>query len=861
MLDNDSLYNYNWLPDVGTANGLGNARTDLPFGGYVVEVSSIQDPTCMTEVFVLVTNSDGPIATSTTTPATCQAADGTATLDPANYLYEWEDMTQGAFRDDLAAGIYFVTLTDTTTAPDCPNVLMLEVEEDSPLTATLVVEDYPDCGVSNGIVSIDVLNGSGNYNYTWGDGLMTPFARRDSLSSGVYSVTIMDNNAAACELEFLFVLEDSVGTATMTILDTTDVSCFGGANGAIDFEINYDVAFVQPADTVITDGVYYYENGNLPAGDYCIYLGDGAGCLVTSACFEIKEPEAMDLYLVLTPDCDNNGCVDVTVNGGTAPFTYDWAHLPGTIDSSNICGLLSDTYALIVTDSLNCTISEDAIIIPSCSTSCDYFGGLDSLIMEAPNCQSLAEACFNYPLQEILQYQILDNGLPYTLPVGGCNFDSLVVYDYSELFGQGALGPYEMLSWTVNGTVFSGEFLDVPALLDSMNVWDPTGNWQLVVDTLSGCADTLIAIISCNNELNLCVNQEEVFCVDTTNLDLLGPIVSMTNVCPDQATGSVAFVLDQDNYCIEYTGLTFGMDTACIAFCDALGNCDTVDLFVMVDSCVIQEITVVKDTVYINQTEIYCLDTFSLPGNIVSVENYCADLSGDFVDYFIDPQGFCMEYTGMELGVDSACVVVCDDLGFCDTTMFCVLVEEYFDPPIATPDTICTPGIAEGTPVVLDIQGNDILYGGVDSIYIITEPQWGTATINLDGSLTYNADEQVCERRDSFQYVVCTPTGCDTSMVTICIDCVDIVIFTAVSANGDGINDEFYIANIEEYPNNKLQIFNRWGNKVYETKGYKNQWKGTWNGNKDLPDGTYYYLLELNDEGSRVFQGYLELYR
>lgn len=916
MLGNDSLYNYTWLPDVGIANGLGNERSNLPFGGYVVEVASAIDPTCMTEVFVLVTNSDGPEATATTTAATCQASDGTASLDPANYLYQWEDMTNGATRNDLAAGMYFVTLTDTLTAPDCPNVLLIEIEEDSPLLASLTVDVVPDCGVSNGIVIIDVLNGSGNYTFTWDDGFTSISARRDSLSSGVYAVTIADTDTTACELEFLFVLQDDVGTATMTIADTMNVSCYDGSDGAIEFTINYDAAFVLPADTVITDGTYYYENGDLPAGDYCIYLGDGAGCLVTSACFTISEPEAMDLYLVVTPDCDNNGCIDVTVNGGTAPFTYNWAHLPGTVDSADICGLVSGNYELIVTDSLACVVTENAIFVPACVEFCDFFGGLDSVELAAATCQSLAQVCISYPLQEVLQYQILDNGLPYTLPITGCDFDSLVVYDYSELFGQGALGPYDMISWTVDGTIFSGAFQDIPGLLDSMNTWDPMGNWELasvgqfitggansstyssmlinavdfgttsnlginftsspngyqlelgagtheivVIDTLTGCSDTLVAIISCSNSFNICVNDEATFCVAASDLNLAGAVTSMTSVCPDLADGSVDFVLDQDNLCINYSGLAFGTDSICVEFCDALGNCDMIDLFVTVDSCVTQTTTLVKDTIYINQTEIYCIDTFSLPGNIVSIENYCADLSGDFIDYFIDPLGFCMEYTGVELGIDSACVVICDDLGFCDTTLFCVGVVEYFDPPVAMHDTICDPGIAEGTPVVLDVQANDTLYGGVDSIYILTQPTWGTVTINLDGSITFNADEQVCEREDAFEYVVCTPTGCDTATVTICIECVDIVIFTAVSANGDGVNDEFYIANIEEYPNSYLQIFNRWGNKVFETRNYKNQWKGTWNGNRDLPDGTYYYLLELNDEANRVFQGYLELYR
>ncbi|MFT5165897.1 MAG: hypothetical protein ACI8P3_001128, partial [Saprospiraceae bacterium] len=382
MVGNDSLYVYNWIPDAGTPEGIGNTRTDLPFGGYLVEVSNMADPTCMTQVFVLLTNADGPTASAVTTSATCQAADGTATLDPADYLYVWETPGSGAFRDDLAAGIYFVTLTDTINNPDCPNVMILEIEEESSLVASLTVNDYPDCGVSNGIVTIDVLNGSGSYTFVWDDGLSSGIATRDSLFSGVYGVTIYDNAPSACEYEFLFVLTDSVGTATISILDTLNVSCQGGNNGAIDFDINYLPTFALPADTVITDGTYYYENGELPAGNYCIYLGDAAGCLVAAACFEITEPEAMDLYLVVTSDCDNNGCVEVLVNGGTAPFTYDWAHLPGSGDPGNLCMLSNGSYGLIITDDLNCIIAEDAIIIPACIDSCEYFGGLDTLIMD-----------------------------------------------------------------------------------------------------------------------------------------------------------------------------------------------------------------------------------------------------------------------------------------------------------------------------------------------------------------------------------------------------------------------------------------------------------------------------------------------
>lgn len=70
--------------------------------------------------------------------------------------------------------------------------------------------------------------------------------------------------------------------------------------------------------------------------------------------------------------------------------------------------------------------------------------------------------------------------------------------------------------------------------------------------------------------------------------------------------------------------------------------------------------------------------------------------------------------------------------------------------------------------------------------------------------------------------------------------------------NGDGKNDPFYIPGLDAYPKNKLQIFNRWGNMVYEASPYKNDWDGTPNkssmGTGKLPVGAYFYILDLGDE-------------
>ena len=69
------------------------------------------------------------------------------------------------------------------------------------------------------------------------------------------------------------------------------------------------------------------------------------------------------------------------------------------------------------------------------------------------------------------------------------------------------------------------------------------------------------------------------------------------------------------------------------------------------------------------------------------------------------------------------------------------------------------------------------------------------------------------------------------------------------SPNGDGHNDTFVIENIEEYPINKLFVFNRWGEIVYTSEPYKNNWDGRMNINADLfgdelPEGMYFYRFE-----------------
>ncbi|MBR9915323.1 MAG: DUF11 domain-containing protein, partial [Algicola sp.] len=101
---------------------------------------------------------------------------------------------------------------------------------------------------------------------------------------------------------------------------------------------------------------------------------------------------------------------------------------------------------------------------------------------------------------------------------------------------------------------------------------------------------------------------------------------------------------------------------------------------------------------------------------------------------------------------------------------------------------------------------------------------------------------------------------------SIGVDPICLTIYNEFSPNGDGINDFFNIDCIETFPNNKLEVYNRWGNIVFEARGYRNDWEGTSNGRAvlsegdQLPVGTYYYVIDLGD-GSEPRVGWLYLNR
>jgi gliding motility-associated-like protein/uncharacterized repeat protein (TIGR01451 family) len=109
----------------------------------------------------------------------------------------------------------------------------------------------------------------------------------------------------------------------------------------------------------------------------------------------------------------------------------------------------------------------------------------------------------------------------------------------------------------------------------------------------------------------------------------------------------------------------------------------------------------------------------------------------------------------------------------------------------------------------------------------------------------------------TYHFIFTNAVGC-TDTVAVIVESADMVIPNIFTPNGDGKNDVFQIKGLESYPGSQLLIFNRWGNEVYKSDDYLNNWDGS-----NLAEGTYYYILnrrELNG-GITTFKGWVFLKR
>src|ERR1019366_4162604 len=128
---------------------------------------------------------------------------------------------------------------------------------------------------------------------------------------------------------------------------------------------------------------------------------------------------------------------------------------------------------------------------------------------------------------------------------------------------------------------------------------------------------------------------------------------------------------------------------------------------------------------------------------------------------------------------------------------------------------------------------------------VITVVSGGTAPYSYLWSNNATGNEITGLFSGTYSLSLTDKNGCLKKLSFVVEDttCPGIVIYNGISPNGDGINDTWIIEGIQNFPASEVQVYDKWGDMVFEKKNYTNDWYGIGKGGSLLPDGTYYYLV------------------
>jgi gliding motility-associated-like protein len=819
----------------------------------------------------------------------------------------------------------------------------------------------PETCSAGGQISLSISGGNGApYLVNWADlpGDDNP-EDRINLRAGRYNAQVFDSLFCSYSVDNVLISANCNRSRTVhTVLgvNTSDLFCVPQPVGLPAGATTYSVLNGG------LSGNSAFGNWNLQANGCLSYAaGQNPGfgidtiCIVSTApSIGLKDTTCIIVSITKFPPSKQSVFFSVQVDNsatacGTIPATYSSKHIlqlgrPGLggnsdtygtylIDNVSACltffanqspGFNVDEIRVAIFDTLadRChIISYFPTILPKndCSSAVNL---ADTLLFISTNCNGIARGCVPISFDDIVNYNVIDNGALYGLGFSGCAEDSVLSYQVSALPSGG--GPYELTEWKINGQTFSGNFLNFNGLIVLMNQLDiSSNNWSLQgagfirsvnhsanygplkIKSAGGitavfnpslllvplgtemrfasgihklifrsiqtaCSDTLIVDALCfdcapihsyplNAQGNISwkttqCNQDTVFCTNIPNIELGQYAIT------DNGTPFLNFTL-----CGNFIGMLLDTGFHQLYFKNPTTTCEWNVDFLLECKTVLNEQSIPVN-VPLGSTVEVCLDSSFINSPITSITNICEMEGSTLVGYAFNSQNWCVQITGQNPGVDTLCIQLCNALSECADYILLINVSNTpSDSLLAITDLVFT---IKNEPLDFNIIANDIVggiagnLGGLSQVEFLSDPGLGSFTYNAsNGILSYTPDPGQCGI-DSFMYQIMDGAGQQSSAtIKITISCDKVLVFKGISPNDDGRNDTWTILGIEQFPNNQVQVFNRWGNQIFEQKGYSNAsaWNGQWNG-KDLPDGTYFYRIDLGGNAGNL-SGWVEILR
>lgn len=267
--------------------------------------------------------------------------------------------------NNLDTGLHSITFTNTTT--NCGGTFEVNIQQPDSLQTNIAVMGSALCsgGNADSLVS-STLGGTAPYTYLWNTSATT--ANIQNIPFNTYHIVVTD--ALNCTTSDTITLTPPQALYLNIAQDS--VTCFGGNNGMA--YIDSISGGNAPYSYAWSSGVSTDTAQNLSIGQIILTLTDANNCSIADTTNVLQPTDSVNISLSthLITCFGGDTCIEATISGGNAPYTYLWND-PSAQTTEDICGLPTGTYTLTATDQHNCTATESITIneVPQINLSID----------------------------------------------------------------------------------------------------------------------------------------------------------------------------------------------------------------------------------------------------------------------------------------------------------------------------------------------------------------------------------------------------------------------------------------------------------------------------------------------------------
>lgn len=357
-------YTFFWVHDGTTVNNV----TNLCAGTYFCEVTDANG--CIRITNVVITEGTPMTDSTVITPATCGACDGNLSIFMSSgngpFTFQWDAAAGNSTNQNvpnLCEGLYSVTVTDGV---GCTEQFTYSINGDNAPQLSVTTTDANCNGNCDGSATITITGGAGPFTDDWLDNTGTSIGSlgltNSTLCGGDYFIEITDQTTG-CISTIPFTI-DQPENLQFSLPFIQDNSCFASCDGiataiVIEGTLPYTYVWTDPATQTTASAT------SLCVGTFDVTVTDANGCTGTQSA-TITEPTQVTMAFVpVDASCStvNDGSVDVTAAGGTAPYTYSWTG-PNNFSSTSedLTNIFMGMYYLTTTDANGCSQTDSVFI-------------------------------------------------------------------------------------------------------------------------------------------------------------------------------------------------------------------------------------------------------------------------------------------------------------------------------------------------------------------------------------------------------------------------------------------------------------------------------------------------------------------